>query len=551
MARETLLPGSDESILVRAFGIVRRRKAAAVVAFATVLAAIASFVMYLPDLYRASATLVVERPLADLSRSAVGGDLERRLYVIKQEVLSRDRLTELVKRFDLYPDLRSKMSPEDILNQARNDIDWVPNGPERSAGTVSTVTFNLTYTGTDRDVVADVTNAIADFYVAHNDQMRTDAAKGQTQLLKRQLDGAREELERRQGAMRAFGTANASQLAQAQGANTAMLLRYSEDLHYVRNEISRQGSEKARLEEIAAEAAEAAGAVTEKTAGLTSNDGVPVSRELRELIGQLEKAKEEQQTNLTVRGLAANHPAVTNLGERILALESRIKEQQQRDAAEYRTQSQQRETASAELPKALPSGRRTIADIDREIARLQKQEQELKTSIDRLSMRFEGSGPIQQQYLVFQKEYESARGNVDALQREYDRALQVENVETGRQGERFRIIDAAIPPEGPAAPNRLRLLIMGFLLALGFAALAVIGAEKLDTSFHSVDELRDYTTVPIIATIPRIGSAPRHGYMRTALGTVSAVAVVVLAATLSAYIANGNEQLVRMLQRAG
>jgi hypothetical protein len=29
------------------------------------------------------------------------------------------------------------------------------------------------------------------------------------------------------------------------------------------------------------------------------------------------------------------------------------------------------------------------------------------------------------------------------------------------------------------------------------------------------------------------------------------VAIVVLVATLSAYIANGNEQLVRMLQRAG
>jgi uncharacterized protein involved in exopolysaccharide biosynthesis len=551
MGRDTFLSGSDDSILVRAFGIVRRRKAAAAIACATVLAAVGSFVMYLPDLYRASAILAVERPLADLSRSAVGGDLERRLHLIKQEVLSRDRLTELVKRFNLYEDLRGKMSFEDILNQARNDIDWVSNGPERSSGSTSTVTFNLTYTGTDRAVVSDVTNAIADFYVAYNDQMRTDAAKGQTQLLKRQLDSAREELERRQGAMRAFGMSNSSQLAQAQGANTAMLLRYSEDLHYVRNEISRQASEKARLQDIAAEAAEAAGAVAEKTPGLTSSDGVPVSRDLRELIGQFEKAKEEQQMNLTVRGLAANHPAVIGLNERITALEGRIKEQQQRDAAEYRAQSQEKETASAELAKAMPSGRRTIADIDREIARLQKQEQELKTSIDRLSLRFEGSGPIQQQYLVLQKEYESARGNMDALQREYDRALQVENVETGRQGERFRIIDAAVPPEGPAAPNRLRLLIMGVLLALGLAALAVISAEKLDTSFHSVDELREYTTVPVIATIPRIGSAPRRGYLRTALGTVSAVAIVVLVATLSAYIANGNEQLVRMLQRAG
>jgi uncharacterized protein involved in exopolysaccharide biosynthesis len=551
MPRETLSPGSDDSILIRAFNIVRRRKYVAALAFATVLAALASFIMYLPDLYRATATLVVERPLADLSRPALAGDLERRLYVIKQEVLSRDRLTELVRRFNLYDDLRPKMSFEDILNQARNDIQWEPNGPERATGAGSTVTFNLMYTGTDRTVVADVTNAIANFYVAHNDRMRSDAAKGQSQLLKDQLDSARVELDRREAALRSFAVANTGQLAQATGANTALLLRMTEDLHYVRNEASKLQTEKIRLQDLAAEAAAAAGAVAEKTAAITGDSEVPVSRELTQLIDNLDKAKEEQQENLTVRGLAPGHPAVSSLNDRIGALEAQIQQQKARDKAEYEAQLAQNDTASTAVARGLPRTSRTIADIDRELGRLQKNEQELKAQLDRLSMRFEGAGPVQQQYLVLQKEYESARGNVDALQREYDRALQVQTVETGRQGERFRIIDAAVPPEGPAAPPRTRFLIMAFLLALGAAGIAVIAAEKLDTSFHSVDELREYTTVPVIATIPRIGSGPRRGYARLALATVSAVAAVVLVATLSAYFANGNEQLVRMLQRAG
>jgi succinoglycan biosynthesis transport protein ExoP len=549
MPRDMLSPGSDESILVRAFGIIRRRKAVATVAFATVFAGLVSFVMYLPDLYRASAIVVVERPLADLSRPAVGGDLERRLHVIKQEVLSRDRLTDLVNRYGLYSDLRHKMSIEDILIQARNDIDWVPNGPERTAGSASTVTFNLTYTGTDKHVVADVTNSIADFYVAYNDQMRSDAAKGQTQLLKKQLDTAREELARRQQAMSSYAASNSGQLSQATGANTALLLRISEDRHYVRNEISRQQTEKIRLQDIADEAAAAAGAVASKTAAITGAEDVPVSPELKELITQLDKAKEELQEAQT--SLAEGHPAVARARERIQKLDVDIKEQKARDVAEYRAQSAKQDAASTEVATGLPRARRTVSDIDREIARLQKSEQELNAQIEKLSMRFEGAGPIQQQYLILQKEYESARGNLDTLQREYDRALQVETVETGRQGERFRVIDAAIPPEGPAAPNRLRLLIMGLLLALGVAAIAVISAEKLDTSFHSIDDLRQYTTVPVIGTIPRIGPTPVRGYARMALGTVSAVAVVVLVATLSAYFANGNEQLVRMLQRAG
>ena len=549
MPRDMLSPGSDDSILIRAFGIVRRRKEIAAVAFATVLAAIVSFVMYLPDLYRATAIVVVERPLADMTRP-VGGELERRLHVIKQEVLSRDRLTELVKRFNLYPDLRDRMSFEEILSQARHDIQWEPNGPERASGATSTVTFNLMYTGTDKAVVADVTNAIANFYVAYNDQMRSDAARGQAQLLKNQLDDAKRELARRQAAMQSFAVANTSQLAQATGANTALLLRVSDELHFVRQETSKLQVEKMRLQDLADEAAEAAGAIAQKTAAVTGSEDVPVSRDLAALIDLHTKAKEEL-AEATLRGFAANHPTVDNLNTRIRGLEQKIQDQKQRDIAEYKAATEQQGAASAEFSRALPRARRTIVDIDRELARLQQTEQELKSRLDTLSLRFEGAGPVQQQYLVLQKEYESARNNVDQLQREYDRALQVETVETGRQGERFRIVDAAVPPQGPAAPNRLRLLIMGVLLALGVAALAVIGAEKLDTSFHTVDELREYTTVPIIATIPRIGSGPSRGYARLALGTASAVAAVVLVATLSAYIANGNEQLVRMLQRAG
>lgn len=549
MPRDMLSPGSDESIVVRALSIIRRRKAVAAVAFATVLAGVVSFVMYLPDLYRATAIVVVERPLADLSRPAIGGDLERRLHVIKQEVLSRDRLTELVKRFNLYPDLRHKMSFEDILNQARNDIHWESNGPERSTGGTSTVTFNLMYTGTDQHVVADVTNTIADFYVAHNDEMRVGAAKNQAELLKKQVETAAQELERREAAMRSFGATNANQLAQATGVNTATYLQLSENLRYVRAEYARQVGDLRRLQDLAEEAAAAAGAVAEKAAAVTGAEGVAPSKELTELIGLLDKAKEELRDAQTVRGLAADHPAVLRANQQIQKLETQIADQRARDVAEQRAQSET--TSSVDVPKALPRSRVTIQSVEQEMARLKKDEADLQQQMTTLATRFEGAGPIQQQYMVLQKEYESARVNFDTLQREYERAQQVETVETGRQGERFRVIDAAIPPEGPAAPNRLRLLIMGLLLALGVAAIAVISVEKLDTSFHSIDDLRQYTTVPVIGTIPRIGPTPARGYARMALGTVSAVAAVLLVATLSAYLANGNEQLVRMLQRAG
>jgi hypothetical protein len=158
---------------------------------------------------------------------------------------------------------------------------------------------------------------------------------------------------------------------------------------------------------------------------------------------------------------------------------------------------------------------------------------------------------VQEGYLQIQRDYASAKENYDVLARKFDEARLAESVETGHQGENFRILDAAVPPEGPAAPDRLRLILMGFLLALAAMAAAVVVAEQFDRSFHSVDEVREFTGVPVIATIPQIGKGPRRGWANATLSAASAVAAVALVATLSAYLAYGNDSLVRLINRMG
>src|SRR5262245_40947735 len=97
----------QDSPILGALAIVRRRRVLAIAVFAAALAAAASFALFLPDLYRATAVVLIDRPVAEsFVRPAVAGELESRLHVIKQETLSRERLTELIKRFELYPELR-------------------------------------------------------------------------------------------------------------------------------------------------------------------------------------------------------------------------------------------------------------------------------------------------------------------------------------------------------------------------------------------------------------------------------------------------------------
>ena len=553
MARELMSPASDESIAVRTITILRRRALIAAVAFTTVIAAAIAFAVYLPDLYKASAIVTIERPLPDgVIRPTVSNELESRLYQIRQEVLSRERLTGLIKRFDLYPELRRKAGFEDVLNQAREDIHWEANGPEQVSGRAKTVAFTLTYTGTEQRTVADVTNAIAQFFVEHNSAIRAGEARRAVQLLEEQMKAAKQQTDIQEARLRDFTLRNQAQLPQAAGVAMAAYQSLADELRRNLDDQRRNMDAREKL----LEGLEDASTVAAAAKGVLASDpaGVPLSKELAEARERLAQARKDL-SEAERKGFTASHPEIIGANSRIATAEKDVQDQQARDLAAYKarqaTDAERQLSSTPQNLAALPRSKRSIKDFDDELTRLRTDEKDLKQRIAVLQQRFDSTPGVQEGYLQAQREYSSAKENYDVLVRKFDEARLAESVEAGHQGENFRILDSAVAPEGPSAPNRLRLLLMGLLLAFAAMAGVVVLAEQFDTSFHSVDEVREFTSVPVLATIPQIGATPRRGWARAALGTASAVAAVAVVATLSAYLAHGNDTLVRLLQRAG
>ena len=71
-------------------------------------------------------------------------------------------------------------------------------------------------------------------------------------------------------------------------------------------------------------------------------------------------------------------------------------------------------------------------------------------------------------------------------------------MEQRQKGEQFRVLDPAIPSSQPAAPNRPALSLLVLVLSLGLAAGVVMLAEQLDTSFHTVEDLRTFSPLPVL-----------------------------------------------------
>src|SRR5438128_10156810 len=114
----------SDSALEQALAVWTRRKWLGIVLFTLLFAAGASVTMSLPDIYRAMATVLVERHNVPETfvRSSVTGELETRLQTISEEILSRARLEDLITRFALYPDLRQRAPMEAIVERMRRDI---------------------------------------------------------------------------------------------------------------------------------------------------------------------------------------------------------------------------------------------------------------------------------------------------------------------------------------------------------------------------------------------------------------------------------------------
>jgi hypothetical protein len=76
--------------------------------------------------------------------------------------------------------------------------------------------------------------------------------------------------------------------------------------------------------------------------------------------------------------------------------------------------------------------------------------------------------------------------------------------------------------------------------------------EHLDTSFHSVGELRQFTSIPVLATIPFVPAQTSFGTRALRVGIPAAVVIAVCAmlAVLAYHAARENTQLVWMLAGA-
>jgi len=521
--------------LERVVAIWSRRKWLVIAVFVPLFGAACAVVLSLPNLYRATATVFVERQQVPESyvRPSVSAEFEARLQTINRAILDGSRLASLIKSHGLYGSTENEAPSEVIVEQVRRDIQLEikfieGRGSTRSPG------FSVSYRDRDPEAAVRVANSLAALYVEENLKARGLQAAGTTEFLRVQIAETKKRLDEQERRVGDFKQRHLGELPQQMLANLATLEALNAQL---RLSSDNQIRAVERREAVAAQVAEAESFRQPPEASGGSAEG-PESLVLR--LARLKQELTAAQSRYTDA-----HPTVIRLKAEIAALERELA------ARRPKTTSEVTPDVIAPPSQYLLRLREALHAAESELRMLRAEDRRLRGAIAVYQARVENTPQREQQLLDISRDYDSTREAYHSLVKRYEEAQVAESMEQLQKGEQFRIHPPASFSKVVVAPNRLTLLMVALALSAGLATAVAMLAEVVDTSFHSAGDLRAYTTVPVLVRIAPIATeaALRQRRLRTRWIGAVALAAVALVAGGASFAAHGNERLVRVLDR--
>lgn len=520
-------------MLERIVGLWRRRKWLALLVFAVPATVVAGVATSLPSVYRSTATVLVERQQVPEAfvRSTVTGEVETRLQTISQEIFSRATLETIIDRYQLYSKLRRRLSPEKVVAHMRNDILLIKKSDSANPAGPKMVAFTIAWRGANPAQVADVTNTLAQLFIEENLRVRTRQASGTADFLRAQLEETTKALDVQEQRVSEYSRRHMGELPQQMTSNLAAIEQLSTQLRLSSDRqslaLARREALERQLADVETVPAPAPVAVAPNTPDTPAQRLARLRQELRELRAQYTE----------------KYPEVVRVRDEVAALQREMGE-----AADAPTPI---------IPTVLPPDpvarrlRGALTEVDAEVKALKKDEQRLLGAIAQYQARLDNTPKREQEFLELSRNYQTTKDHYQSLLKRYQEAQLAEDMEQRRKGEQFRVLDAATPSGEPAAPNRLRLLLVGLAISLGLAAGAVALVEHLDTSFHSADELRASSELPVLLSIPPIvtGADGRALRLRTCLATAGMLLALLAVFGASRAVAQHDGSVLAMLTR--
>jgi len=483
-----------------------------------VAAVVAGFLQ--PDYFVSYATMritpqqVPEKLIPSVLNSS---QLAERLSQYETEILSHSVLSEIIQqpKFDLYAKERKKLPLEDVVqNMKGRDIRIMPLNPQGDRRLASA--FQISFRYTDRNKASAVVRELVTRFVNLNVSALGNQAKMTNTFLADEKEKAKERMDKLAAAITKFEMENQGRLPQQLQQNTTALLQLQMQILQINGTINRDSQDKLALNTQLENLRNEQNYVTANLETIIPGSG-PMSVKNEKLLG-LSRVISEQKSQLAAakKTFGDKYPEIARLQAQIDSLEADeaalqkqegaiqtvagatppktvVNPQMEKQLLDY--QSQQKNVQTQLNSKTLE-----IESLTAQRAELEKQEAVYRKRIDEAPLN-------QQQYAQLQSDFQLAKAAYEEMQKKQDQSLTSQNLEEHKAGENLEVLDPANVPDRAVDPNRLAWAGIGTFGGLVLGLMLAAAKEVKDTALKNLKDVRAYTNLPVLSSIPLLENA--------------------------------------------
>ena len=458
----------------------------------------------LPKSYRSSTLILIENQKIpeDYVKGIGGANIEQRLTMIHQQVMSRTFLSQILDEYRLYEARIEREGLDPAIETLRKMIKVETVGtPGVSGKSVEAIT--LSFAHEDPTTAMNVTAKLASLFIQENIRSREQLVTGVTVFLEQELHDAKQLLEAKERAISEFKTRYVSELPEQKEANLRTLDRLQTELNttveaYHSLTARESMSEKAVAQYAQYEMMESASSQTMPWVGKQ-----PIQNPLVIRLSELQK-----QLATLMATYKETYPDVVYLKDEIKQLEVQIVEQAQN--AEHTKGSQTEESKQDHSGRTGrlfdPQLQSLLAQRDEaklEIQNLRTKEARIIREMKEIEGRVQRTPSREQELMILVRDYDNMQNNYQSLLDKRLNAHVAENLEKRQQGEQIRVLDPANLPQKPEKPNQLLIMLLGLIGGGGLGVGLALGIDQLNPTFKRREEVEVLPGMRVLATIPQ------------------------------------------------
>jgi polysaccharide biosynthesis transport protein len=444
--------------------------------------------MVLPKNYRSSTLIVVEdqKIPENYVKGIVGSNVEERLTMIQQQVMSRTLLSQVIEEFKLYQDEARKEGIETVVERVRKGIKVEMFGTTGDGRRGSIEAFKISFAHENPLLAMKVTAKVASQFIEQNLKVREQLVEGASEFIEQELNLAKSRLESQEQAISTFKSKYMGELPGQMEANLRALDRLQSDRTAITEGVSRLNDRLGMVEKAMKEY-EATGVTSPGVPAMPGRGGDPVQVRLKELERNLATLTSEYKDN---------YPDIITTRQEIEKVKAQLAGRSD-DREDFRNII---DPYQRELYKQRDEIRSDITALKDRHVRLTGQMKDFEGRVERAPSR-------EQELMILLRDYGNLGENYRSLLDKRLNARVAENLEKRQKGEQFRIIDPANLPQKPETPDIMKIMLMGLAIGCGLGVGAPIALEQFQPAFRKSEDVESLLGLPILASIPLFHTA--------------------------------------------